>query len=139
MINHRKNIRDLLLADATVLSKLATATSVYNGLAPIDAARPYVLIRRISRERPKTHDQRNNSSTRKADLCTWSIIAVGENGDDIEVLADAIDNALDGQSASETAVLLFQDATDETDYKQDNSGVIISQINVTFTTRNLPH
>ncbi len=140
MRSQREDIIELLKASAEVSAIVGSGSElrIYNGMAPIGAGRPYLTIRLGSQKRPQTHDQRNNAHRRKADKCEWTLVAVGEDGAQAADLAEAIDNALDGQKTTSNAVLLFDDASDTTDYKQDGSGTILFSVSTTFVTRNMP-
>lgn len=130
MIEQRKAIREKLLAIPEVA---AITTRIFNGKAAIDTASPYIIIRLAGVSRPRTHDMRDSLSRRKMDTQTWEIICVSEDGDQASLLAEAIDNGLDGQVVlPECALLLFDDASDATDYKQDQSASIVYQISLMF-------
>lgn len=136
----REDIRALLIRDNLVAGMVGGAASarIYFGRAAISAPTPYVLIRLAGVSRPRTHDQRANANRRKSDQLTWEVIAVSEDGDEASDLADRIDSALDGQALGDTALLLFDDASDVSDFRQDQSGAILHQISSTFLARKYP-
>lgn len=132
----RKAIREALLATPEVA---AITTRVFSGKASLAAAVPYIIIRLAGVERPRSHDMRDNPWRRKADQQTWEIVCVAEDGDVADALAEAVDNALDGRTVIEdTALLLFDDASDVTDFKQDQSGTILHQMSLMFLVRRRP-
>lgn len=136
MIDQRKAIRGALLNSAEVA---AITTRVFSGKAALAAVTPYLLIRLAGVERPRTHDMRDNPGRRKADQQTWEVVCVAEDGDVADQLAEAVDNALDGQTfINDTLLLLFDDASDITDFKQDQSATILHQISVVFLVRRRP-
>jgi hypothetical protein len=136
MNDQRQAIREALLGTAEVA---AITTRVYSGKASLSAPTPYIIIRLAGVERPRTHDMRDTPGRRKADQQTWEVVCVAEDGDVADALGEAVDNALDGKTViNDTAVLLFDDASDVTDFKQDQSGTILHQMSLMFLVRRRP-
>lgn len=132
----RRAIRETLLAAPEVA---AITTRVFSGKAGLSAAAPYIIVRLAGVERPRTHDMRDSPWRRKADQQTWEIVCVAEDGDVADRLGEAVDNALDGRTSVDgTLALLFEDASDVTDFKQDQSGAILHQMSLMFLVRRRP-
>lgn len=126
----REAIRSALLSSPDVT---AFTDRVYWGKGALDAQTPYVIVRLDDVLRPRTHDMRDTVTRRKMDRQTWEVTAVAEDGDVATSLAEAIDNTLDGRTIiDDTQLLLFDGASDTTDFRQDQSGTILHQVSLTF-------
>lgn len=132
-----KDLAGLLVADTTVSA--AVSTRVYPGLAPPDATLPLIVYRFTEVDRPKTHDQRDTGTRRKADRYSFSVSLVGRDIDALCDLADAVDSALDGRTAlTGTALLLFDGAEMNVEYSEEDSGERVYQIDMRFISVRAP-
>lgn len=131
--------------DMVTLLKASSAVAeivddrIYSGLAPLDSEMPFICIERTSTERPKTHDQCDNATRRKADKYDVTLFLVGLDIEELDDLHDAVDDALDGQATAEGTILfLFEGASESSEYVDDDSGAILYEIEMQFSTRRRP-
>lgn len=126
-----------LLKDAGAVTAIVE-DRIYAGLAPLDSAMPFICFERSSTERPRTHDQRDAESRRKADRYQVVLYLVGMDIEVLDTLHDAVDDALDGRAGDGSMLFLFDGASESSEYVADDSGGILYEIQMEFATIRKP-
>jgi hypothetical protein len=126
----REDLRGLLLANAQIAGFVGDR--IFPGLAPLNAAEPYITYQLNSAPRPRTHDQRAVPGRIKADRQEWLISVFDVDVDRASEIAELVDIALDGQQSPGGLRWLYDDAADVPDFKDDNSDVVLHQVAMNF-------